>query len=51
MLAEGEEQIYVVASAQAMRKLEELYGQYNKADSRSKDRRLFRICSRDLMEN
>lgn len=34
----GEERIYVVASAQPMQKLEGLYAQYDKADSRGKRR-------------
>jgi hypothetical protein len=34
----GEEQIYVVASAQPMRELEELYTQYDSADGRGKRR-------------
>ena len=34
----GEERIYVVASAQPMQRLEELYAQYGKADSRGKRR-------------
>lgn len=33
---EGEERIYVIASAQPMRKLEELYIQYGKSDNRQK---------------
>jgi hypothetical protein len=35
---EGEERIYVVASAQPVRKLEELYAQYGKADNTTKRR-------------
>ena len=33
---EGEEQIYVIASAQMIPKLDELYAQYDEADNRSK---------------
>ena len=44
----GEERIYVVASAQPMQELEELYAQYDKADSRGKRRKALSHLLKEL---